>query len=196
MARKALLVVDVQNDFCPGGALAVMDGDKVVGPINTMIEYARKNGWLVIASRDWHPVVTSHFKDYGGIWPVHCVQNTFGAAFHPDLNSIGAVVISKATKPDEDGYSPFDGYTDAGVSLEEYLCSNDVTDIYVGGLATDYCVKAGAIDAAKKGFKTHLLFDACRAVNLKPDDGEKAVKEMQDVGVIVITTEEVLRGKS
>lgn len=197
MARKALLMVDVQNDFCPGGALAVPNGDSVVEPLNQMVNYALQNGWLIIASRDWHPAVTKHFKPYGGIWPVHCVQGTNGAEFHPDLCVDQAVIISKATQPDEDGYSPFDGYTEGGVffggqTLEAYLRANKVTDLYVGGLATDYCVKAAALDAAKRGFKTHLLVDACRAVNLKLDDGDNAILEMTNAGVILTTTNLVL----
>lgn len=194
--NKALLIVDVQNDFCPGGSLVVADGDKVVEPINKMIEHAEKNGWLVLASRDWHPPVTKHFKDFGGIWPVHCVQNTKGAEFHPDLKITTATVVSKATKPDEDGYSSFDGQTKSDVCLEEHLRVNGVEEVYICGLATDYCVKAGALDAVKKEFKTHLLLDACRAVNLQPDDGHKAVVEMASAGILITTTEEVLNGKA
>ena len=202
MTSKALLIVDVQNDFCPGGSLAVPDGDAVVKPINAMIEYARMNGWLIVASRDWHPAVTRHFKDYGGIWPAHCVQNTPGAEFHPDLRLEGAMLISKATLSYEDGYSPFEGHTGFGdplasyISLEHYFHRNDVEDVYVCGLATDYCVKAGALDAAKRGFKTCLLLDACRAVNVNPGDGDKAVEEMRNAGVVISETVEVINGRA
>lgn len=189
---KALLMVDVQNDFCPGGALAVSDGDQVVGPLNKMVSYATKDGWLIVASRDWHPAVTNHFKDYGGIWPVHCIQYTHGAQFQPDLMVKSAMIVSKATKPDEDGYSAFDGQLSNGQSLISLLKMVGVTEVYVGGLATDYCVKASALDAAKSGFVTKLLFDACRAVNLQPDDEQKAIAEMQAAGVEVITTNEVI----
>lgn len=189
---KALLIVDVQNDFCPGGALAVSDGDQVVEPLNKMISYAAKDGWLIVASRDWHPAVTNHFKDYGGKWPVHCIQYTHGSQFHPDLKVKGSSIVSKATKPDEDGYSAFDGKLSNGQSLVSLLKMVGVTEVYIGGLATDYCVKASALDSVKLGFVTKLLFDACRAVNLQPDDEQKAIAEMQAAGVVVITTNEVM----
>ena len=192
MTKKALLVVDVQNDFCPGGALAVTNGDQVVEPLNRMINHAFGSGWKVYASRDWHPAVTKHFKIYGGFWPVHCVQNTPGADFHPRLNSHYALVISKAFRPDEDGYSEFEGVTPSGIPLDEALKSASVTDLYVGGLATDYCVKATCLDGVKLGYKVYLLLDACRAVNVNPSDGDKAVEEMKAAGVLVTTTEEVI----
>lgn len=198
MSKKALLIVDVQNDFCPGGALAVPNGDEVVKPLNRMVNLAKKNGWLILASRDWHPAVTIHFKDYGGIWPVHCVQNTKGAEFHPDLNATDAVIISKATRPNEDGYSAFDGKTDKGDPLDDFLKKNGVEEIYIGGLATDYCVKASVLDAIKRGFTTYLLLDSCRAVNLKPGDGEKAVDEMKLAGVFitnVVEAEDLINDK-
>lgn len=194
--KKALLIVDVQNDFCPSGALPVADGDKVVEPINKMIEYAHKNGWLVVASRDWHPPVTKHFKDYGGIWPVHCVKNTKGAGFHPDLRFLpGTIIISKAISADEDGYSAFDGTTDNmhyRLPLREFLKSNGIAEAYICGLATDYCVKATVLDAVKNGFKTTIVLDACRAVNINPDDGDKAVEEMEKEGAFIALTKEVL----
>lgn len=200
MRRKALIVVDVQNDFCPGGALAVTDGDQVVEPLNKLLGViVAKSDWSILFSRDWHPAVTNHFKNYGGIWPVHCVQDTKGAEFHPKLyNHLADDIISKATKPDENGYSPlgdnafvedFFGPTNP----DEYLRKRNVTDIYIGGLATDYCVKDACLDALKLDYTVYLLTDACRAVNLNPDDGEKAIQEMKDAGVIMTTTEEVLR---
>ena len=182
MTKKALIIIDVQNDFCPGGALAVAHGDDVVAPLNKMVAHARKEKWFIAASRDWHPVNTRHFEK----WPAHCVQNTAGAKFHSDLDVAGAFVISKPTGFYEDGYSAFEGSAEGGQSLEELLISNGVTEVYIGGLATDYCVKATAIDAARKGFKTFILFDACRAVNIKPDDGQKAVEEMKANGVEII----------
>lgn len=197
--KKALLIVDVQNDFCPGGALPVTDGDKVVEPINKMIEYAHKNGWLVVASRDWHPRVTSHFKDYGGRWPVHCVQNTKGAEFHPDLKYTD-IIISKGFLKDEDAYSGFDGFltlrdeTISRESMQEFLKRIFITEVYICGLATDYCVKATALDAIKHGFKTTVVLDACRAVNINPEDGDKAVEEMDKAGAFVALTQEVLDG--
>ena len=192
--KKALLIVDVQNDFCPGGALAVPAGNEVVEPLNKLAEYAKANGWLIFASRDWHPSATTHFKLYGGIWPEHCVQNTEGSAFHRGLDIKDAVIISKGVRPDEDGYSPFDGHTDSGESFEQVLATFGVTELYIGGLATDYCVKAAVLDAAKKGFKVFLLFDACRAVNVNRDDGEKAVDEMVGAGAMLTNTQGVLHG--
>ncbi|MBI5732415.1 isochorismatase family protein [Candidatus Jorgensenbacteria bacterium] len=190
--RKALIVVDVQNDFCPGGALAVGKGDEVVAPLNKMITYAEEHDWVVVVSRDWHPSNSKHFQK----WPPHCIQNTPGARFHHQLDYHGAEVISKAMGDNEDGYSAFDGFTrdGQGMSLEEFLSENDVSEVYVGGLATDYCVKATAIDSVYRGFRTHLLIDACRAVDAKDGDGERAINEMKSEGIDLMTTEEVLRG--
>ena len=199
MSKKALLIVDVQNDFCPGGALAVPHGDEVIKPLNKVVDYAKRNGWLILASRDWHPAVTKHFKNYGGIWPVHCVHYTPGAKFHSELIACEAVIVSKGTQQIEDGYSAFDGRTDSisfgGWKLAAFLEINDVSELYIGGLATDYCVKASAMDATKNGFKTYLLLDACRAVDLKPSDGDKALKEMENAGIVVTTTQEVLNAR-
>ncbi|MEK9186612.1 MAG: nicotinamidase [Patescibacteria group bacterium] len=200
--KKALLIVDVQKDFCPGGSLAVPNGDEVVKPLNNLAVHALLYGWSLFASRDWHPLVTKHFSNYGGIWPIHCVQNTRGAEFHYGLymNAAGTFykteIVSKGVQPDEDGYSAFDGNCDQlEKPLLEVLNLQGITEIYIGGLATDYCVRASALDAVKYGFKTYLLLDACRAVNLKPGDGEKAVEEMKKAGVIITTTGEVMSGK-
>ncbi|MEK7590348.1 MAG: bifunctional nicotinamidase/pyrazinamidase [Patescibacteria group bacterium] len=197
MAKKALLMVDVQNDFCPGGALAVINGDKVVGPLNAMLMLADERNWLVVASRDWHPAVTTHFKNYGGIWPTHCVQNTPGAAFHRNLAVVAYkdIIISKATQPDEDGYSAFEGKTKDGKNLADVLKEYKIDEIYIGGLATDYCVKASALDAVKNSFKTFLLLDACQAVNIQPDDGDQALETMKNAGVIITTTQEVFNAR-
>lgn len=181
MIKKSLIVVDVQNDFCPGGALAVAHGDGVVAPLNKIIARARNEKWLIVASRDWHPADAKHFDK----WPVHCVKYTRGSEFRSDLDVEGVVVISKPAGSHEDGYSAFEGNTDDGQDLEAILLENGVIEVYVGGLATDYCVKATAIDAARKGFKTFLLLDVCRAVNINPDDGQKAVEEMLANGVEV-----------
>ena len=198
MARKALLIVDVQNDFCPGGSLAVKDGDQVVQPLNQMAAYAAMADWPVIASRDWHPQVTKHFKKYGGIWPVHCVQGTRGAEFHPNLwitldkglKIVNSVVFSKGTKRDEDAYSAFDGSSEDGWSLLGYLMRHDIREIIIGGLATDYCVKETVLDALKM-LRVTVLIDACRAVDLNPGDGDKAVAEMKAAGAVVKTVDEV-----
>lgn len=192
-SEKALLIVDVQNDFCPGGALAVPNGDQVVDPLNKLISYASKNNWgLIVASRDWHPANTNHFKDFGGIWPVHCVQNTHGADFHPALKLTGTTyVFSKGMLPTEDAYSPFEGSAYER-PLDEILRAFKIKKIYVGGLATDYCVQAACLDGKRLGYITFLLLDACRAVNINPDDEVGALEKMNDAGVVITTTEMVL----
>jgi len=193
MTKKALILVDVQNDFCPGGSLAVNDGDKVVAPLNAMVEYALRNGWLIVASRDWHPAETKHFAAFGGRWPAHCVQDTQGAEFHRDLRVGRATVVSKGTDPNDDGgYSAFDGKTDDGKTLGEVLRENEVVDVCVGGLATDYCVKATVLDSLRLGFKTTILFDACKAVNINPGDGSAAIEEMIKRGAWMSVTSRII----
>jgi len=178
--KRALIVVDVQNDFCPGGTLAVAQGDKVVAPLNKLIEEFLERGEPVFKSRDWHPEKTRHFAAYGGTWPVHCVQNTKGAEFHPGLiDDMHIRVISKGLG-DEDSYSAFDG-TDLALQLRRL----GVEEVWVGGLATDYCVKNTVLDALKEGFRVKALKDAMRAVELKPGDGERAIIEMQNAGAVV-----------
>lgn len=203
MFRKALFMVDVQNDFCSGGRLAIPGGDQVIEPLNRMVDYATRPvnqaDWIIYASGDQHPRKTKHFKKWGGIWPIHCVQGTPGAEFHPELKTefveFGVIPVFKGIQPGEDGYSAFEGKTDInGYLLEECLRHFKVQEIYIGGLATDYCVKATALDAVKKGFKTYLFTDACRAVNIKPGDEVKALNEMANVGVIFTTTDEVIHG--
>lgn len=193
--RRALIIVDVQNDFCPGGALPVPGGDKVIGPTNTMIDFARKNNWLIVVTRDWHPQNTKHFNDCGGIWPAHCVQGTKGAEFHKDL-IIGndMIVVSKGAGIEEDAYSPFDGKTEKGVSLEVLLGNGGVDDVFICGLALDYCVKAAVLDAIKNGFNTSLIYDATRAVNINPGDNKKALKEMFLAGMRVYLSGNFLSG--
>lgn len=196
--KKALLIVDVQNDFCPGGALPVPDGDQVIEPLNEMIKYAIANDWLVVASRDWHPKKTSHFKKFGGLWPAHCVQKTWGAKFHPDVaaNLINhALIISKGMRSDENAYSAFDGQDSRYCPLEKRLAMGKIDEIYIGGLATDYCIRATALDAVVLGFKTHLLLNACRAVNVNLGDSLKAVDDMKREGVIITSTEKVINGE-
>jgi nicotinamidase/pyrazinamidase len=178
---RALIVVDVQNDFCPGGSLAVPGGDEVVAPLNKLIEEFLERGEPVFKSRDWHPPETKHFSLYGGTWPVHCVQGTKGAAFHPELSDeIHIRTISKGLG-DEDSYSAFDG-TDLALQLERL----GVEEIWVGGLATDYCVKNTVLDALKYGFRVKALKDAMRAVELKPGDGERAIEEMLNAGAEIV----------
>jgi nicotinamidase/pyrazinamidase len=186
-AKDALIIVDVQNDFCPGGALAVSGGDEVVPVLNRVIERFTEAGLPIFATRDWHPEKTNHFKIYGGIWPVHCVQGTRGAEFHAGLElGKDIVVVSAGMVPDEDGYSGFQARDPSGAGLAELLQRKGVERIIVGGLATDYCVKHTVLDGLKEGFKVLLLADAIRAVNLKPHDGELAIAEMVRAGAVTI----------
>jgi nicotinamidase/pyrazinamidase len=183
--KRALLVVDVQNDFCPGGSLAVASGDQVIAPINKMITEFLERGEPVFKSRDWHTPETKHFAKYGGTWPVHCVQNTKGAEFHPDLiDDIHIRTISKGLG-DEDCYSAFDG-TDLALQLERL----GVEEVWVGGLATDYCVKNTVLDALKEGFRVKAVANAMRAVELKPGDSERAIAEMRGAGAQIVTSNE------
>lgn len=177
--KKALLVVDVQNDFCPGGALAVPQADKTIANLNKYIKIFSKNKLPIFASRDWHPVKTKHFRDFGGSWPVHCIQNTEGAAFHPKLRLPREVILLyKGMDPEKDSYSCFQAEDQRGMSFSSILKLFGIKEIYIGGLATDYCVKFSANDAIKQGFKVRLLMDAIKGVNLEPDDSEKAIKQM------------------
>ncbi|HEX8685937.1 MAG TPA: isochorismatase family protein, partial [Pyrinomonadaceae bacterium] len=139
---RALIVVDVQNDFCPGGSLAVERGDEVVAPLNRLIEEFLRRGEPVYKSRDWHPARTKHFSAYGGTWPAHCVQGTRGAEFHEDLSRDPRVRVVSKGLGDEDSYSAFDGTT-----LAEDLRRQGIREVWVGGLATDYCVKNTVLDA-------------------------------------------------
>jgi nicotinamidase/pyrazinamidase len=178
---RGLLIVDVQNDFCPGGALAVPEGDKVVPVINQLMDKFT----VVVASKDWHPQASVHFKH----WPPHCVQNTRGAEFQPQLQSKKIQqVFLKGTHDKDDGYSAFEA---TNLDLNEYLDSKGVTELYVTGLATDYCVKASAIDAAKKGFRVFVVTDAVSAVNVKPDDGQESLQLMKAAGVILVGSSQV-----
>jgi nicotinamidase/pyrazinamidase len=173
----------VQNDFCPGGSLAVAQGDEVVGPLNKLAKHFLERGEPVFKSRDWHKPDTRHFADFGGTWPVHCVQNTKGAEFHSDLiDDIHIRVISKGLG-DEDSYSAFDG-TDLALQLERL----GVEEVWVGGLATDYCVKNTILDALKHGFRVKAIVDAMRAVDVKPGDGARAVEEMQQAGAELVNS--------
>ena len=189
-SKKALIVVDVQNDFCPGGSLAVAQGDEVVTPLNKLMKEFLDRGEPVYKTRDWHPEKTKHFAAFGGAWPVHCVQNTRGAEFHPDLlDDPRITIISKGFDERADGYSGFDG-----TQLAQLLRDKGVEEIWVGGLATDYCVKQTVLDGLRNGFKVKALADAMRAVKVHPDDGKKAVEEMRNAGAEIVGNQKQAAG--
>lgn len=202
---KALVIVDVQNDFCPGGALAVTDGDLVVPIINRVQSHFD----LVVATQDWHPADHASFalnhagRLVGGVialnghpqvlWPAHCVQGTPGAELRADLYDARiARVFQKGTDREVDSYSGFlDNDHKTATGLGHFLREAGADEIFVCGLATDYCVKFTALDARTLGFETTLILDACRGVNLQPDDTEKALAEMRVAGVRVVTSDEI-----
>jgi nicotinamidase/pyrazinamidase len=186
-ADTALIVVDVQNDFAdPAGSLSVKGGEAVVSILNTEIASARAAGATVAYTQDWHPEHTPHFAKDGGIWPDHCVQETWGAALHPALTVDGLIVRKGANG--EDGYSgftmrdPVSGDT-VPTELEDELRQRGVTRVVIGGLATDYCVKATALDAVRLGFDTLILLDAVAAVDLEPGDGQRSIDALREAGV-------------
>ena len=177
--NEALIIVDVQRDFCPGGALPVLEGDQVVPVLNEYIKLFKKANARIFATRDWHPPNHISFKMYGGPWPPHCIQQSEGAKFHPSLKlPDDTSIISKAMDPAKESYSGFDGTT-----LAEELKKEGVARVFVGGLATDYCVKQTVLDAIALGFETVLLLDATRGINAKPRDVEQAIDEMAAKGV-------------
>jgi len=184
---SVLIVVDVQKDFCPGGALPVPYGDRVVPVLNKYIQRFKKAGGLIYATRDWHPPNHTSFKPRGGPWPTHCVQNTVGTEFHGDLKLSREVkILSKATDPEREAYSGFDG-----TGLGEELRRRGVRRVFVGGLATDYCVKSTVLDALKLGFETVLLEDAIRGVDVRAGDSGRAVEDMVAKGARRATLSEV-----
>ena len=188
----ALLVVDLQNDFAdPAGGLSVPGGADIVPLVNIEISSARAAGALVVYTQDWHPESTPHFAKDGGIWPVHCVGGSWGAELHPELVVDGPRV--RKGENGEDGYSGFtmrDPETGETIPtpLEDLLRNRDAVRVVVCGLATDYCVKATALDAARLGFETYLLLDAIRAVDLAAGDGDRAIDEMRAAGVVAWQT--------
>lgn len=187
----ALIVVDVQNDFCPGGALGVPGGDQVVPVLNAWIERCNRLGLPVVYTQDWHPEGHCSFAAQGGPWPVHCVQDTPGAAFHPDLRVQGEI-FRKAYLTEPDAYSGMEARRVEGGRLREdqplpqWLREQGVRRVLIGGLATDYCVRATALDALREGFAAVVLRDAVRAVDVKPGDGERALREMAEAGAVII----------
>jgi len=183
----ALLVIDMQYDFLPGGSLGVPEGDQVLAPINEAMARFAARGLPVYASRDWHPENHCSFTACGGPWPPHCVAETRGAAFSDELAlPADTVIISKADTADVDAYSAFNG-----TALADHLRGHGITRVFVCGLATDYCVLNTALDALKNGFETVILPEAMRAVNVQPEDGERAIAQMREAGATAATLAEL-----
>jgi nicotinamidase/pyrazinamidase len=182
-AGDALLLVDPQNDFCPGGSLAVAEGDQVMPVLSEWAAAAAASGTPIFVSRDWHPERTTHFKAYGGVWPPHCVQGTFGAEFHPALRlPPSVVVVSKGMGEAEDAYSAFQARDADGVMLPELLRTGGVQRLYLMGLATDYCVRASALGGLEHGLQVNVVQSGCRAVDLQPGDGHAALVAIETAG--------------
>jgi len=208
--RIVAVGVDIQNDFIPGGSLAVEGGDKIVRPFNELAAWVRQEHEGIVAfTRDWHPEQTSHFgfpPNFETTWPVHCVANTLGASFHPDLDVRDTdPVLSKGTLPDEDAYSGFQAVTHDGLTLETLTrpLLHERVAVVIGGLATDYCVKATVLDALrfakhyetdpKRDIGVFVLSDLIKAV--APESGAKAIEEMKEAGVRFITSAELIEGQ-
>lgn len=181
--KDALIIADVQKDFLPGGALSVAEGDQIIPVLNEYIKIFEKANAKIIAARDWHPPNHISFTTHGGPWPPHCVQDTNGASFSPDLKlPDSAIIVSKATDPKKEAYSVFDG-----TGLSERLKSEQVTRVFIGGLATDYCVVSSVVDARKLGFVASVLADAVRGINVNLGDVEKAFTTMRQQGAFQLT---------
>lgn len=178
--KSVLLLADLQVDFCPGGALGVPGGNEIIQTVNDYVRLFHSQKLPIIATRDWHPPNHCSFKDQGGPWPVHCVQTSRGAQFHPDLIvPPGTAIVSKATDPKKEAYSAFEGTT-----LEERLRDMNAKTLFVAGLATDYCVRQTVLDACKLGFRVVVLEDAVRGIDAMPGDCERAIGEMRAAGAV------------
>jgi len=179
----ALLLVDPQNDFCPGGALGVNEGDLVMPVLNHWSEAAEAAGVPIFISRDWHPAHTTHFQTAGGIWPPHCVAGTTGADFHPAFHlPPHAVIVSKGMGGEEDAYSAFQARDEVGRPLAELLQQQGVEHLYIMGLATDYCVKESSLSALAQGLRVTVVPEGIRAVDLQPGDGTRALEAIRAAG--------------
>jgi nicotinamidase/pyrazinamidase len=188
----ALIIVDVQNDFLPSGALAVPRGNTVIEPLNHCADVFERRGLPIFATRDWHPPDHCSFRPQGGPWPPHCIAGTAGAGFAPGLSlPWEARIVSKATRPDADAYSGFQG-TDLAAQLKDLGC----TRVFIGGLATDYCVRATALDARDAGFDVVVLEDAVKPVDAEPGDGQRAFQEMAAHGVGFSSVQHMLASNS
>jgi len=187
--KKALLVVDIQNDFCPGGSLAINQGDRIIKPINELISAFGKARLPVLFTRDWHPVDHCSFKTRGGPWPPHCVRGTYGARFHSSLRiPPKAIVISKGTKRNFDAYSGFEG-----TELAEQLRGLGASELIVCGLATDYCVRNTVLDAIEHGFEATIVTDCTRGVNIVRTDSANSLRRMASKGANRLSSRDILR---
>ena len=183
---KALLIIDFQNDFTSGGALEVPEGDEIAEPVKRLAGHFD----VVAATRDWHPPDHASFETEGGPWPVHCVRDTHGAQFHPAMEGLELdAVVDVGQGRDDEGYSGFENS-----DLARLLRDHDAGEVYVCGLATDYCVRASAIDACREGFDVTVVEDAVRAVEVNPGDSERAFQDMRDAGARIASSGEVLAG--
>lgn len=189
MGRMALVVVDVQRDFCPGGSLGINHGDSIIPRLNRVIEAFQRAKLPIFFTRDWHPPDHCSFRAQGGIWPPHCVMGTDGAGFHSDLEvPPGSVVINKASDPSLEAYSTFQG-----TDLERQLRERHIHEIVLGGLATDYCVKESSLDALRAGFGVSVLKDCVKGVNLRRNDSALAIRAIATRGARLISSEEAIR---
>jgi len=187
--NAALIVVDMQVDFLPGGALEVPNSDTIIPIVNEYVKLFESKNLPIFYSRDWHPEDHCSFKENGGTWPKHCVQNTKGAEFHPDLYiSNKAFIISKAFEKDKESYSAFQN-----TDLDEKLKQFKVENVFVCGVATDYCVLHTVLDSLKNGYKTFLLVDAIKGVDLNVNDSEEAIKKMVNAGAEIVVIDELLQ---
>jgi nicotinamidase/pyrazinamidase len=192
--NSALIIVDMQNDFCPGGALAVAGGDGIVPVINRYIGIFRERGYQIIASRDWHPSETRHFVKFGGIWPEHCVQRTYGAVFRSGLLlPPHTLVFSKGMDPERDDYSALQAINGEGTSMTEFLGKELIRNLYICGLATDYCVRETALEGLRLGFSITVLVDAVAGVDLLPGDSERALEVLIAAGAHFTRVDELLQ---
>ncbi len=192
--NAALIIVDMQNDFCPGGALAVAGGDGIVPVINRYIGIFRERGYPIIASRDWHPLETRHFVKFGGIWPEHCVQRTSGAVFRAGLLlPPHTLVFSKGMDPERDDYSALQATNEEGKPMTEFLGEKGIRELYLCGLATDYCVRETALEGLRLAFSVTVLVDAVAGVDLLPGDSQRAMEELKITGAHFSRVDELLQ---
>lgn len=203
--KKALIIVDIQNDFCEGGSLEVKEASKIIPVANKLIDKFEKNGDFIAATMDWHPANHGSFASVSGgeigaigelngipqvWWPDHCIQRTYGAELHPDLKTIENKVY-KGSDPGIDSYSGFFNASGNKTDLDDFLKTNDIDTLYILGLATDYCVKFTVLDALKLGYKVFLVKDGCKGVNLNLKDSENAISEMEKNGAIIVSSDDI-----